>query len=99
MPATSLPIVDLFPTFPLLEWCVDDLTELEAVNLKTLVPIEPFIGPLNYHERFGLAFPPEASVLQHKLKDIQKFTEDNMMLPFFRKVYPDIVHSSLRLFT
>ena len=42
--------------------------------------MEPFIGPLNFHERCGLVLPPESSVLQHKLADIQKFTEENMML-------------------
>ena len=59
---------------------IDDLTELEAVDLKSLVPIEPFIGPLNYHERCGLSLPPEKSILQHKLADMQRFTKENMML-------------------
>ena len=59
---------------------IDDLTELEAVNLTSLVPIEPFIGPLNFHERCGLALPAESSILQHKLADMQRFTEENMMM-------------------
>ena len=39
-----------------------------------------FIGPLNYHERCGLLLPPDKSILQHKLADIQQFTQRNMMM-------------------
>ena len=61
---------------------VDDLSELEVIALKKmLVKMNPeFIGPLNYHEQCRLVLPPEKSILQHKLKDIQNFTEKNMML-------------------
>ena len=59
---------------------VDDLTLLEVVRLKgNLVPLDPIIGPLNYHERHGLKFPPESTILQHKLDDLLKFTEGNEM--------------------
>ena len=39
-----------------------------------------FIGPLNFHERCGLVLPPDKSILQHKLADIQEFTQRNMMM-------------------
>ena len=61
---------------------IDDLSELEVVALKkTLEKIDPaFIGPLNYHERCGLVLPPDKSIFQLKLADIQEFTSRNMML-------------------
>ena len=61
---------------------IDDLTELEAINLKaSLVPSDPnFIGPLNYHERCGLVLPAHLSILQHKLSDIHEYTRENMMM-------------------
>ena len=59
---------------------VDDLTLLEAVKLKgNLVPKVPIIGPPNYHERHGLEYPSEKLILQHKLKDLLEFTEENQM--------------------
>ena len=59
---------------------VDDLTLLEVVKLKgNLVPQDTFIGPPNYHERHGLKFPPESIIIQHKLEDLLKFTEENKM--------------------
>ena len=59
---------------------VDDLTMMEAVKLKgNLVTKDPIIGPPNYHERHGLQFPAEKLVLQHKLKDLLNFTEENQM--------------------
>ena len=60
---------------------VDDLSELEVIALKkALEKINPdFIGPMNYHEQSKLILPPEKSILQHKLKDIQEFTERNLM--------------------
>jgi hypothetical protein len=61
---------------------IDDLSELEVLALKKiLMKIDPnFIGPLNYHERCGLLLPPDKSILQHKLADIQQFTQRNMMM-------------------
>ena len=60
---------------------VDDLSELESVKLiSSLAKIENFVGPLNYHERCGWELPKENSILQHKLEDIQNFTQKNMML-------------------
>ena len=59
---------------------VDDLTLMEAIPLKkSLVPIQPFVGPLNFHERHGLHHPPESSILQHQLEDLLGFTELNKM--------------------
>ena len=61
---------------------IDDLSELEVLALKKiLIKMDPnFIGPLNYHERCGLLLPPDKSILQHKLADIQQFTQRNMMM-------------------
>ena len=64
---------------------VDDLTFLEAVSLKDLVPKDNFIGPLNFHERHGLHLPSNATISQHKLADLQSFTEDNDMKINFKK--------------
>ena len=65
---------------------IDDLTELESIPLKTtLVEMEPFCGPLNFHERCGLVLPPDKSILQHKLADIHQFTERNMMMVNMKK--------------
>ena len=59
---------------------VDDLTFLEVVKLKdNLVPIEPFIGPLNFHEHHGLQLPSNRTISQHKLKDLMNFTLENEM--------------------
>ena len=59
---------------------VDDLTLLEVVKLKNnLVPKEVIIGPPNYHERHGLHFPAENTILQHKLEDLLAFTQENEM--------------------
>ena len=60
---------------------VDDLTILEVVDLKdNLIPKDITIGPLNFHERHGLQLPPEKTILQHKLGDLLKFTEENKMV-------------------
>ena len=60
---------------------VDDLTILEVVLLKDNVVKKPsIIGPLNYHERHGLRLPTDATILQHKLKDLQEFMIRNKML-------------------
>ena len=58
---------------------VDDLTFLEVVSLKDLVPKEEFIGPLNFHERHGLHLPKNVTITQHKLSDLQIFTDRNDM--------------------
>ena len=59
---------------------VDDLSLLESLNLKTaLVPSPPVFGPLNQHEQPGLILPPEDSILQHQLADLQAFTTLNKM--------------------
>ena len=61
---------------------IDDLSELEVLDLKkVLVKMnQDFIGPLSFHEQCRLVLPPENSILQHKLRDIQEFTQRNMML-------------------
>ena len=59
---------------------VDDLTLLEVVNLReNLVHKEVTTRPLNFHERHGLRLPPERTIMQHKLKDLLNFTNDNQM--------------------
>ena len=59
---------------------VDDLTLLEHIKLeKNLVLKENFIGPLNFHERHGFMVPANKTILQHKLEDLLKFTDDNKM--------------------
>ena len=42
--------------------------------------MEPISGPLNFHEQCWLVLPPDKSILQHKLADIQEFTHRNMMM-------------------
>ena len=59
---------------------VDDLTMLEAVSLDDLIPKQPFIGPLNFHERHGLILPRDKTISQHKLKDLHDFTIANQMV-------------------
>ena len=54
---------------------VDDLTMLEVISLRDLIPKETFIGPLNYHERHGFFLPKEKTITQHKLQDLLAFTE------------------------
>jgi hypothetical protein len=59
---------------------VDDLSLLEAIDLKSmLVPSIPIFGPPNLHEIPGLHLPPEQSILQHQLADLLDFTEANKM--------------------
>ena len=46
-----------------------------------MIPIgEGIIGPQPYHERCGLFLPAHNSILQHKLEDMQHFTNKNLML-------------------
>ena len=59
---------------------VDDLTLLEAINLRIkLIQAPPIYGPPNIHEQPGLHLPPEHSVLQHQLSDLLTFTQENKM--------------------
>ena len=59
---------------------VDDLTLLEVLKLKGfLIPKDSFIGPLNFHERHNLHLPPVKTILQHNLRDLLSFTEENKM--------------------
>ena len=61
---------------------IDDLSILESIDLrKWLIPIgEDIIGPQPYYERCGLFLPAHNSILQHKLEDMQHFTNKNLML-------------------
>ena len=61
---------------------IDDLSILESIDLrKLLIPIGvDIIGPQNYHERCGLFLPVHNSILQHKLEDMQQFTNQNLMM-------------------
>ena len=59
---------------------VDDLTLLEAINLRlALTKSVPTIGPRNFHEQSGLILPPDKSILQHQLADLLRFTEEHHM--------------------
>ena len=50
---------------------VDDLSVAECVRLDTqLYPKNDQIGPRAYHDRNGLFFPPDLSILQKRLDDI-----------------------------
>ena len=60
---------------------IDDLSELEAINLKNqLIPDATYRPrPLSFHERTSLHFPKSASILQKNLKKIESFTDRNLM--------------------
>ena len=58
---------------------IDDLTLLERISLSNLVRKETIVGPLNWHDRFQLTLPPDKSILQHQLVDLQIFTEQHHM--------------------
>ena len=65
---------------------VDDLSMLEKVNLKSaLVPLPRIIGPLNFHESSGLTLPPDNSILQHQLADLDYFTAKTKMKINYKK--------------
>ena len=68
------------PEITLKKKYVDDLSLLEAINLKLqLANAPPVLGPRNIHEQPGLHLPPEQSVLQHQLADLLEFTNQNKM--------------------
>ena len=58
---------------------VDDLTLLEKISLSKLIPKEPIIGPLDFHDRFSLKLPASQSILQHQLDDLKIFTSEHSM--------------------
>ena len=45
-----------------------------------LVQKERIIGPLNFHDRFNLVLPPQTSILQHQLEDLNDFTTQHHMV-------------------
>ena len=59
---------------------IDDLSELEAVELKKQLIDDPVRRPfpLNYHERTQQILP-SGSILQKNLKNIETFTNNNQM--------------------
>jgi hypothetical protein len=59
---------------------IDDLTLLEKISLSDLVEKPRTIGPPSFHDRFHLALPPEKSILQHQLEDLQNYTQANSMV-------------------
>ena len=64
----------------------DDLSLLETIDLKAaLIPSPPIIGPPNIHEQPGLSLPPDLSILQHQLRDLLEFTDENKMKINFKK--------------
>ena len=64
---------------------VDDLSLLEAVPLKLLVPVPHIVGPPNLHEVPGLTLPPGSSILEHQLADLDRFTTQNKMKINYKK--------------
>ena len=58
---------------------IDDLTMLEKISLSNLIKKEKIIGPLNWHDRFELTLPADKFILQHKLQDLQVFTNMHFM--------------------
>ena len=58
---------------------IDDLSEGEAIQLKTQLIPDPVKRPypLKYHERTQQIFPPYNSVLQKNLSKIETFTQNN----------------------
>ena len=59
---------------------------LEKVSLKSaLVPLPRIIGPLNFHESSGLTLPPDNSILQHQLADLDYFTAKTKMKINYKK--------------
>ena len=58
---------------------IDDLIMLEKISLANLVKKDKIIGPLNWHDRFELTLPPDKFILQHKLEDLQIFTNMHFM--------------------
>jgi hypothetical protein len=59
---------------------IDDLTLLEKISLSDLVEKPRIIGPPPFHGRFHLTLPPERSILQHQLEDLQDYTVANSMI-------------------
>ena len=59
---------------------IDDLSELEAIDLKKQLTLDPVVrsAPLNYHERTGMILPPN-SILQKNLTKIETFAAENKM--------------------
>ena len=60
---------------------IDDLTELVTLKVNiSLMKMDSFVGQLNFYAHCGLEYPKQSFILQHKLKDIQVFTEKNMII-------------------
>ena len=65
---------------------VDDLSMLEKINLMSaLVPSPSIIGPPNFYESSGLTLPPDNSILQHQLADLDNFTSETKMKINYKK--------------
>ena len=60
---------------------IDDLSELEAIELKKQLMKDPVQRPfpLNYHERTQHIFPTENSRLQAQLTKVESFSVTNQM--------------------
>ena len=59
---------------------IDDLTLLEKISLSQLIQKYRIMGPLDFHDRFNLALPPDKSILQHQLQDLVRFTKEHSMV-------------------
>ena len=65
---------------------VDDLTILEALNLKeSLIPNPERPLPDTYHSRLGLKLDPAKSKVYHEIDNIRRYANDNEMKLNVRK--------------
>ena len=60
---------------------VDDLSMLEAVNLKNLLVQDPVVRnkPLTHDERTSQALPVDKNVMQAQLDSLKRFTDDKLL--------------------
>ena len=66
---------------------VDDLSLVESIRLDVQLSKDNsgLIGPRAYHDRNGLCFPPDESLLQRRLNDVNKSAEMHDMKINFKK--------------
>ena len=61
-----------------IKW-IDDVSIGETIDLGLLVEGPDFIGPRNIHELHNLQLPSAESRVQTKLKEVEKYVQDNQM--------------------
>ena len=62
---------------------VDDMTILEAIDIKEKITKDPNpnpVQPTTYHARTGHYLPPAVSKVHSELVRIQEFSADNLMM-------------------